>query len=140
MIRPIMTQRFFLQQPSDTADARDAADSAVAQDLADTLDAKRASCVGLAANMIGKRKRIIAVLDGDGSVLVMFNPRLVRQEKPYATEEGCLSLPGTRPTTRYERIVVAYEDAQARSQQRRFQGFVAQAIQHEIDHCNGVLI
>ena len=140
MEQPIMTQRFFLQQPSAPADARDPQDAAIARDLADTLEAHRAGCVGLAANMIGKRKRIIAVLDEAGSALVMFNPQILRREGPYDAEEGCLSLPGTRPATRYERITVAYEDERAQPRQRRFRGFVAQAVQHEIDHCDGVLI
>jgi len=137
MIRPLMTMKFFLKQPSDPADAGDVA---IAHDLADTLEAHRATCVGMAANMIGERKRIIAVLDDAGAVLVMFNPEIVRGFGSYETEEGCLSLPGTRATTRYERIEVAYQDSLMRSSQRTFRGRVAQAIQHEIDHCNGVLI
>ena len=137
MIRPIMTKQFFLKQLGVEANAGDAA---IARDLADTLEAHRATCVGMAANMIGERKRIIAVLDEDGSVLVMFNPKLVHWSGPYAAQEGCLSLPGTRETTRYERILVSYDDELMRSCEREFEDRVAQAVQHEIDHCNGVLI
>ena len=137
MIRPIMTKKFFLRQQSDLATV---ADVQVARDLVDTLQAHRATCVGMAANMIGERKRIIAVVDDDGFILVMFNPRLVRSSDPYETEEGCLSLPGTRPTRRFERILVSYEDEFMQSCQVERTGRVAQAIQHEIDHCDGVLI
>lgn len=137
MIKPIMTKRFFLRQPSEPATADDIA---VAQDLIDTLEAHRATCVGMAANMIGVRKRIIAVVDENGSILVMLNPTILDKSGPYPAEEGCLSLPGTRATTRYERITVSWEDASLRTHQRTFTSRVAQAIQHEIDHCNGVLI
>ena len=137
MIKPIMTKRFFLRQPSEPATADDIA---VAQDLIDTLEAHRATCVGMAANMIGVRKRIIAVVDENGSILVMLNPTILDKSGPYPAEEGCLSLPGTRATTRYERITVSWEDASLRTHQRTLTSRVAQAIQHEIDHCNGVLI
>ena len=140
MIRPIMTKEFFLKRPSGEADANDTADAAIARDLVDTLEAHRATCVGMAANMIGERKRIIAVVDEDGSSLVMFNPELVECSGPYTAEEGCLSLPGTREAARYERIVVSYVDMDGRACERAFSGRVAQAIQHEIDHCNGTLI
>ena len=132
-----MTKRFFLKQPSVEAGAGDAA---IARDLADTLEAHRAGCVGMAANMIGERKRIIAVIDEDGSVLVMFNPRIVRKSGPYTAEEGCLSLPGTCEAERFDRITVDYQDELMRECQREFEGHVAQAVQHEIDHCDGVLI
>ncbi len=137
MIRPIMTKRFFLRQPSEPASA---ADASVVRDLVDTLEAHRATCVGMAANMIGERKRIIAVVDADGSILVMLNPELVQGSGPYHTEEGCLSLAGTRETERFERILVSYNDELMRSCEGRFTGRVAQAIQHEIDHCNGIVI
>ncbi len=137
MIRPIMTARFFLTQPSEQAGP---SDMDVVHDLVNTLEAHRANCVGLAANMIGVRKRIIAVIDEDGSILVMLNPEVVSSRDAYTTEEGCLSLPGTRKTTRYRRISVSYDDTQLQHRQARFAGRVAQAIQHEIDHCNGVLI
>lgn len=137
MIRQLMKMRFFLQRPSDEATE---ADLDVAQDLSDTLAAHRATCVGMAANMIGQRKRIIAVVDDDGTILVMLNPRITQQSGPYQTEEGCLSLEGTRPATRYRTITVAWQDLRLASQTRVFSGNVAQAIQHEVDHCNGVLI
>ncbi len=137
MIRAIMTKRFFLRQPSVKATADDLG---IARDLAETLEAHRAHCVGMAANMIGERKRIIAVLDGAGKVLVMLNPRIVEAEGPFEAEEGCLSLEGTRTARRFKRIVVAYEDERMRPHEDAFDGFVAQAIQHEVDHCNGVII
>ena len=137
MIKPIMTKRFFLHQPSEPATADDLA---VAQDLVDTLEAHRTTCVGMAANMIGVRKRIIAIVDENGSILVMLNPTILDKGGPYPTEEGCLSLPGTRETTRYERITISWEDTSLRAHQRSFTGRVAQAIQHEVDHCDGVLI
>ena len=137
MIRPIMTKQFFLRQPSEDAGASDAH---IVRDLVDTLEAHRATCAGMAANMVGERKRIIAVIDDDGSVLVMLNPRLIHWSGPYETEEGCLSLPGMRPASRFERITVGYDDELLRSCTVERSGRVAQAIQHEIDHCNGVLI
>ena len=137
MIRPIMTKKFFLRQPSVEADA---ADVAIACDLVDTLESHRARCVGMAANMIGERKRIIAIVDEGGDILVLFNPKIEEGSGPYAAHEGCLSLLGTREATRYERILVSYEDSLMRSCKRGFSGRVAQAIQHEIDHCNGILI
>ncbi len=137
MIQPIMTKRFFLSRPSEPATADDAP---VAQDLVDTLEAHRATCVGMAANMIGVLRRVIAVVDGDGSVLAMLNPEIVERDGPYPAEEGCLSLPGTREAARYERIVVTWQDTSLRSHRRAFSGRVAQAIQHEIDHCDGVLV
>ena len=140
VIRPIMTKKFFLKQPSAEADASNAADAAIARDLAETLEASRATCVGMAANMIGERKRIIAVVDERESILVMFNPEIVSCSGPYVAEEGCLSLAGTREASRYETITVSYDDETLRHFEREFSGRVAQAIQHEIDHCNGVLI
>ena len=137
MIRPIMTKRFFLRQPSEDAGASDAP---IVRDLVDTLEAHRATCVGMAANMIGERKRIIAVVDDDGSILVMLNPYLIHWNDPYDTEEGCLSLEGTRPAHRFNRIMVGYDDELMRSCMVERSGRVAQAIQHEIDHCNGVVI
>ncbi len=137
MIRAIMTKRFFLRQPSEAATADDLG---IAEDLAETLEAHRAHCVGMAANMIGERKRIIAVLDGAGKVLVMFNPRIVKAEGPYEAEEGCLSLEGIRTAQRFRRIVVAYDDERLQAHEDAFDGFVAQTIQHEVDHCNGVII
>ncbi len=132
-----MTNQFFLGLPSEDAGA---ADAAIVRDLVDTLEAQRATCVGMAANMIGERKRIIAVVDDDGFILVMLNPHLIRWSDPYDTEEGCLSLDGMRPTSRYDRVTVGYEDELMRSCMVERSGRVAQAIQHEIDHCNGVII
>jgi peptide deformylase len=137
MIRPIMKIPAFLQQPSAEAGA---GDKAIVQDLVDTLKAHRDTCVGMAANMIGQRKRIIAVVDDDGSILVMLNPSIKRGYGEYETEEGCLSLAGVRATKRFQRITVQYEDQLMRSCMGQFTGRTAQAIQHEIDHCNGVLI
>lgn len=137
VIRPLMKMKFFLQRPSEPATADDLN---VARDLVDTLESYRATCVGMAANMIGQRKCIIAVLDTDGSVLPMLNPQITSATGPYKTEEGCLSLEGKRRTTRYRRIVVVWEDLQFKPCKRAFEGAVAQAIQHEVDHCNGVLI
>ena len=137
MVRDITKDPIFLSQPSKPATE---ADRPVARDLLDTLAAHKDECVGLAANMIGQLKRIIAVVDDDGSILVMLNPEIVRASGSYTTSEGCLSLPGVRETTRFQRIVVRYNDTSMRSCERTFKGFVAQAVQHEIDHCNGVLI
>ena len=132
-----MDKQFFLKQPSVEATA---ADVPIARDLADTLEAHRATCVGMAANMIGERKRIIAVIDETSNVLVMLNPEIASCEEPYNAMEGCLSLPGEREARRYERIAVAYQDEGMRDVQRSLSGRVAQAVQHEIDHCNGILI
>lgn len=136
MIRPINKDRFFLAQKSAPATA---ADLGVAQDLMDTLKAHRETCVGMAANMIGVPKRIIAFVDGD-EYRLMLNPELVQQSGPFEAEEGCLSLTGTRKTTRYQRIRVRYQNEQMQYRQKNFSGWTAQIIQHEIDHCNGIVI
>ena len=136
MVRPIMKDRFFLSQKSKPATSEDIS---VAQDLLDTLAAHRDGCVGMAANMIGVSKRII-VFTHDGSDMVMFNPEIIKQTGPYETEEGCLSLTGVRPTTRYRTITVRYQNAAFQSKQRTFHDWSAQIIQHEIDHCNGIII
>ena len=136
MVRPIMKDRFFLSQKSKPATPEDVS---VAQDLLDTLAAHRDGCVGMAANMIGVSKRII-VFTHDGSDIVMFNPEIVKQSGPYETEEGCLSLTGVRPATRYRTITVRYQNAAFQSKQRTFHDWSAQIIQHEIDHCNGIII
>ena len=137
MIRSIMTKRFFLRRPCVEATEDDLA---IAQDLADTLAAHREGCVGMAANMIGQRKRIIAVTDERDCVLVMLNPRITDCSGPYESEEGCLSLPGVRRTHRFERIAVTWQDMSMKPQTGRFSGRVAQAIQHELDHCDGILV
>ena len=136
MVRPVMKDRFFLSQKSAPATPEDAA---IAQDLLDTLAAHRDGCVGMAANMIGVAKRIIVFVD-EGSDMVMFNPELTKCSEPYEAEEGCLSLSGTRPTTRYRKITVRYQNAAFQTRQRTFRDWTAQIIQHEIDHCNGILI
>lgn len=136
MIRQIVKDTIFLAAHSQEATA---ADAAVAKDLEDTLKANAEGCVGLAANMIGARKRIIAVSLGF-STLIMYNPVIVSKSEPYDTEEGCLSLPGTRPVKRYGKITVEYRDRSFRKQRGEFSGYVAQIIQHETDHLNGILI
>ena len=123
-------------QPSRKADLKDAA---VAQDLLDTLLANRERCVGLAANMIGENVCVIVYVDGNLPG-VMLNPVIVEKSGPYETEEGCLSLPGQRKTTRYQQITVRFDDRQMKSYTKTFEGYTAQIIQHEIDHCNGILI
>ena len=114
-------------------------DLPVAQDLRDTLAAHRDGCVGMAANMIGVAKRII-IFDDNGSATVMFNPEIVKCSGPYEAEEGCLSLPGTRKAKRYRSIKVQYRNEKFETRLKTYTGFTAQIIQHEIDHCNGVLI
>lgn len=136
MIRPIVTSPIMLRMPSVNATPEN---TAIGQDLLDTLAAHAHECVGMAANMIGQRKRIIVVQDGPRALL-MYNPVIVEHANEYQTEEGCLSLPGTRPTTRYRRIKVSYLDESFRPRTSTFSGYTAQIIQHEIDHCNGVLI
>lgn len=136
MIRPIMKDPLFLAQPSEPATA---ADLPVARDLLETLEAHADGCVGMAANMIGVRRCIIAV-DNDGEYLVMLNPELLKCSGPYETEEGCLSLTGTRPAKRYKSIKVRWQDMELKPRIKTFTGFTAQIIQHELDHCRGVLI
>ena len=136
MIKNIVRDTMFLAAPSQEATI---GDTNVARDLEDTLKANAERCVGLAANMIGARKRVIAVSLGF-SVMIMYNPVIVAKSGPYDTEEGCLSLAGTRPVTRYENITVEYRDKSFRKQRGEFSGYVAQIIQHETDHCNGILI
>ncbi|KAA8829665.1 peptide deformylase [Bifidobacterium myosotis] len=139
MQRPIMTSRSFLRMPSEEAVP---GDEIVAQDLVDTLEANRSRCVGMAANMIGVGKRIIAFVDEDlgGRITVMFNPVIASTDGAYETEEGCLSLTGERHTMRYRRIEVDYQDRRFRVRHATFTGFTAEIIQHEVDHCNGIII
>lgn len=136
MIKPIMKDVLFLGQKSAPA-TKD--DLSIAKDLQDTLNANRDRCVGMAANMIGVRKRIIIVNMGMLNV-VMFNPVIIRKEGPFETEEGCLSLTGVRKTIRYERITVEYLDSSWKKHRQKYSGWTAQIIQHECDHCDGVLI
>ena len=136
MIQPIMKDPIFLAQKSAPATKEDLQ---VAQDLLDTLTAHKDGCVGMAANMIAVSKRIIA-FDNEGKYMVMFNPEIVKRSEPYDAEEGCLSLPGTRKAKRYRSIKVQYQNEQFQTRLKTFTGWTAQIIQHEIDHCNGVLI
>ena len=138
MQREIMTSIPFLSQPSTSAENTEE-DLAVAQDLKDTLDAHRNGCVGMAANMIGVNKRIIA-FDDQGQYMAMFNPEIIKRDGAFDTAEGCLSLQGERRTVRYQRIEVDYMDRKFRERHAAFTGFTAQIIQHEIDHCDGVII
>jgi len=136
MVRPIIKDPIFLAQKSSPATP---ADLDVGRDLLDTLAAHRESCVGMAANMIGVAKRII-VFDDAGTVWLMFNPEIIRRDGPYSAREGCLSLAGQRPAKRYRSIKVRYQNEDFQVRQKTFTGFAAQIIQHEIDHCNGILI
>lgn len=136
MVKPIVTDILFLQQKSEPATK---ADKQVMRDLLDTLQAHKMECAGLAANMIGVRKNIIAVNLGMINML-MVNPVILNAEEEYETEEGCLSLPGERKTKRYRRIEVKYQDQNMNYHQQKFGGWISEIIQHEIDHCNGILI
>lgn len=137
MVKDLMHDPIFLAQKSITATAEDLQ---IARDLLDTLTHHRESCVGMAANMIGESKRIIA-FDNEGALMVMLNPAILKCDGPYQTEESCLSLlGGPRPTLRYRKIKVRYQNEQLQTRLKTFEGFTAQIIQHEVDHCNGVLI
>ena len=136
MEKPIVRDAFFLNQKSEEATK---VDLPVAQDLEDTLRANRDRCVGMAANMIGIRKRII-IVNNEGTDIVMFNPVILRKEGPYEAEEGCLSLEGTRKASRYRKVAVEYTDLRWRKITKTFTGFTAQIIQHEMDHLEGILI
>ena len=136
MVQPICKDVIFLARKSEPATPEDIL---IGQDLLDTLNAHRDGCVGMAANMIGKAKRIIVFLDGD-TPTVMYNPEIVKASEPYEAEEGCLSLNGTRKTTRYRKIKVRYQNAAFQTRLKSYTGWTAQIIQHEIDHCNGILV
>ena len=136
MIQPIMKDPLFLAVPSERAGK---ADRQIALDLLDTLRANLDGCVGMAANMIGVHKRIIAVHTGFAQ-MAMLNPKIMKKDGVYEAEEGCLSLPGVRKTKRYQTIEVEYQDLNLKKQRRSFSGFTAQIIQQEIDHCDGILI
>ena len=136
MIKPIVKDIFFLGQKSEPATPDD---KQVITDLMDTLAAHREGCVGMAANMIGINKRIIVFHNGLFPEL-MFNPEIIAKSGKYETEEGCLSLVGVRPCTRYENITVKYQDRSFAWHTRSFSGYTAEIIQHEIDHCNGIII
>ena len=136
MIQPIMKDPAFLAQKSMPASPEDVQ---VAHDLLDTLTAHADGCVGMAANMIGVAKRIIA-FDNEGTYMVMFNPEIIKRTGRYETQEGGLSLPGVRPAVRYRSIKVRYQNEAFQERFKTFTGWTAQIIQHEIDHCEGILI
>ena len=137
MVRELMHDPIFLAQKSIPATKEDLQ---TVQDLLDTLEAHKETCVGMAANMIGVCKRVI-VFDNAGTYMVMLNPEIVKQSGAYETEEGCLSLTGRpRKTRRYQKIKVQYQTTELQTRLKTFTGWTAQIIQHEIDHCNGVLI
>jgi len=136
MVREIMKDEAFLAEASEKATAED---MDTARDLLETLEAHKAGCVGMAANMIGVRRRIIA-FDNEGSYMVMFNPEVVKKSGAYEAEEGCLSLAGTRKTRRWQSIKVQYQNEKMQIRLKTFTGWTAQIIQHEIDHCEGIII
>lgn len=136
MVRDICRDVIFLAQKSEKATA---ADISVARDLLDTLAANSEHCVGMAANMIGVKKRIIAVNAGFINI-VMFNPVITKKSDAFETEEGCLSLDGVRKTTRYKNIEVEFENMSFKPQKQKFSGWTAQIIQHECDHLDGIII
>ena len=136
MIREICRDETFLAQKAAPATADDLA---TAQDLLDTLTAHKDGCVGMAANMIGVCKRIIA-FDNEGTYMVMFNPVIVRQSGPYEAQEGCLSLTGVRKTKRFQTIKVQWQNEQFQTRLKTFTGWTAQIIQHEMDHTKGIII
>ncbi len=136
MVREICRDEAFLAQKAEPAAADDLG---TAQDLLDTLAAHKDGCVGMAANMIGVNKRIIA-FDNEGKYMVMLNPVIVRQSDAYEAEEGCLSLTGTRKTKRFQTIKVQWQNEKFQTRLKTFTGWTAEIIQHEIDHCEGVLI
>ena len=137
MVKEIVHDPIFLAGKSEMATKEDLQ---VAQDLLDTIIANREGCVGMAANMIGVRKRII-VFDNESTYMTMFNPEIIKKSGPYDTEEGCLSLlGGPRPCKRYKSIKVQWQTTEFQTRIKTFTGWTAQIIQHEVDHCAGVLI
>lgn len=137
MVKEVVHDPILLAGKSSAATAEDLQ---IAQDLLDTLAANKDACVGMAANMIGVRKRII-VFDDNGTYMTMFNPEILKMSGPYDAEEGCLSLlGGPRPCKRYQTIKVQWQNEKFQTRIKTFTGWTAQIIQHEIDHCNGILI
>ena len=137
MVRDVVHDPILLGIPSAPAEK---SDLQIAQDLLDTLAFHKNGCVGMAANMIGVHKRIIA-FDNEGTSMVMFNPEIIKSSGLYDTQEGCLSLlGGPRPCKRYQSIKVQWQNEQFQTRIKTFTGWTAQIIQHEIDHCNGILI
>lgn len=137
MIREIMKDETFLSQKAEPAGEEDLE---TARDLLDTLRAHREGCVGMAANMIGVNKRVIAFQTEEDQYMVMFNPEIVKRSGPYQAEEGCLSLTGVRTAKRWQSIKVRYENERFQVRLKTFTGWTAEIIQHEIDHCEGILI
>lgn len=141
MIKELIHDPIFLAGKSEKATAEDIG---TANDLLDTLIAHKDTCVGMAANMIGVKKRIIAFYDESGKAptyTVMYNPEIIKSDGVYNTEEGCLSLLGNpRPCKRYKSIKVKWQNEKMQTRIKTFSGFTAQIIQHEVDHCNGILI
>jgi len=136
MVREIMRDEAFLAQQAEPTDANDLD---VARDLLETLQANSDRCVGMAANMIGVNKRIIA-FDNDGEYMVMFNPQIIKRSQPYEAEESCLSLEGARKTRRWKSIKVQYQNEKFQTRFKTYTGWTAQIIQHEVDHCDGIII
>lgn len=136
MVCEICKDETFLAQKAEPATVDD---FGVAQNLLDTLIAHKNGCVGMAANMIGVNKRII-IFDNEGEYMVMFNPIIVKQSGSYEAEEGCLSLTGTRKTKRFQSIKVQWQNEKFQIRLKIFTGWTAEIIQHEIDHCEGILI
>ena len=136
MVKEIIHDPIILGKASQASTADDLQ---TGYDLLDTLKANRKICVGMAANMIGISKRII-VFDDNGKYFLMFNPEIIAKSGAYETEEGCLSLDGTRKTVRYKKIKVRYQNEKMQTRMQSFDGFTAQIIQHETDHCNGIII
>lgn len=143
MVKELIHDPIFLAQKSQNADE---SDTQTAQDLLDTITAHKDTCVGMAANMIGVLKRVIVFANDQGHsnsgvYEIMFNPEIVKKSGAYQTAEGCLSLLGEpRPVTRYKSIKVKFQNGEFKERFKTFTGFTAQIIQHEIDHCNGILI
>lgn len=136
MIREICKDEAFLAQKAEPATPDDLS---VAADLLETLAHHKDRCVGMAANMIGVNKRIIA-FDNEGTYLAMFNPEIIKRSGPYTAQEGCLSLTGTRPAKRWKSIKVRWQNEKFQQRLKTFTGWTAQIIQHEIDHCEGIII
>ncbi|MBQ9823725.1 MAG: peptide deformylase [Solobacterium sp.] len=136
MIRPVVRDTFFLAQKSQETTKDDLPD---VMNLAETFMANRGTCVGMAANMIGVKKRFI-VVEFMNQPLIMINPKITSKKDRYETEEGCLSLSGMRKAVRFRTITVSYQDTQFQKHSQTFTGFTAQIIQHEIDHCDGIVI
>ena len=136
MIKEIVKDVIFLGRRARPASPEDVS---IGDDLIDTLAHHKGTCVGMAANMIGQSVSIIA-FDNDGEYMVMYNPEIVRKSEPYNSEEGCLSLTGVRPVRRYKHIKVKYQNRDFAERYKTFSGWTAQIIQHEIDHCMGIII